>query len=377
MAHRVTFRGVNRTVEALDGENLLTLARRHGLHLDSSCGGNGSCHQCRVVIHSGTPIREGKPAVARHRRGDQPVYLACQCEVRGDMVVEHAPVHGLGAEVKRASLEGWFANGGGKALQVLDTGAFTGALYEVSAEGEFDAGTAFRSDQPPEAPGAIQLGRNLDFATALALGTRHVTAGPRTVLDFAGRLVVCGGNGTRVRPAPTGAFGGGMPHLPGAIESVAWSPLKTRTIVSTVAGARPAGLCASGLMSCVLALLQAGMCDAELQLSESRFTRRREDGSLEALLVAPDSEAQSPHGEIYASAHPVSVPQAQLNTTHVAARTMAAMLQGLPGPLITTGDFGTYVPAELLHALGVWQGPIDFVPHAAALGAARWAIGNR
>lgn len=377
MAHRVTFKGVNRTVEALDGENLLTLARRHGLHLDSSCGGNGSCHQCRVVIHSGTPIREGKPAVPRHQRGDQPVYLACQCEVRGEMVVEPAPVHGLGAEIKRASLEGWFANGGGKALQVLDPGAFTGAMYEVSAEGEFDAGAAFQSDQPPESPGAIQLGRDLDYATALALGTRHVTAGPRTVLDFAGRLVVCDGNGTRMQPAPTGAFMGDTPHLPGAIESVAWSPLKTRTIVSTVAGARPAGLCASGLMSCVLALMQAGMCDAALRLSESRFTRRRADGGLEALLVAPDCEAQSPHGEIYTAERPISVPQGQLNTIRDAARALTALLQGMPAPLVTTGDFGTYVPAELLHALGVWQGPIEFVPHAAALGAARWAVGNR
>lgn len=376
MAHRVSFKGVNRTVEASDGENLLALARRHGLHLDSSCGGNGSCHQCRVVIHSGTPMREGQPAEARHRRGDQPVYLACQCEVRGEMVVEPAPIHGLGAEVKRASLEGWYANGGGRARQVLDTGAFTGALYAVSAEGEFDAGTAFRADQPPVAHGAVQLGSDVDYATALALGTRHVTPGPRAVLDFAGRLAVCDGGGAHVRVAPTVAFMGDMPHLPGAIESVAWSPLKTRTIVSTVAGARPAGLCASGLMSCVLALLQAGMCDARLILSESRFTRRRADGSLEALLVAPDSEAQSPHGEIYTSSRPIGVPQGQLNTIRDAARVLAAMLQGLPGPLITTGDYGTYVPAELLRALGVWQGPLEFVPHAAALGAARWAVGS-
>lgn len=377
MAHRVTFKGVNRTVEAEDGENLLALARRHGLHLDSSCGGNGSCHQCRVVIHSGTPKREGKPAVARHKRGDQPVYLACQCEVRGEMVVEPAPVHGLGAEVKRASLQGWFANGSGRPLHVLDPGAFTGALYNVSAEGEFDAGAAFRSDQPPDAPGAIQLGRELEYAAALALGTRHVTAGPRVVLDFAGRLVVCDGDSAQVRVAPTGAFMGDMPHLPGAIESVAWSPLKTRTIVSTVAGARPAGLCASGLISCVLALMQAGMCDAQLKLTESRFTRRCADGSLEALLVAPDCEAQSPHGEIFTAERPISVPQGQLNTIREAAWALAALLQGLPGPLVTTGDFGTYVPAELLHALGVWQGAIEFVPHAAALGAARWAVGNR
>jgi ferredoxin len=376
MAHRVTFKGVNRTVEASDGENLLAQARRHGLHLDSSCGGNGSCHQCRVVIHSGTPMREGQPAVARHRRGGQPVYLACQCEVRGEMVVEPAPLHGLGAEVKRASLEGWYANGGGEAMQVLDSGAFTGALYAVSAEGEFDAGTAFRADQPPVALGAVQLGRDVDYAIALAQGTRHVTLGPRVVLDFAGRLAVCNVDSVRIQTAPTVAFMGDMPHLPGAIESVAWSPLKTRTIVSTVAGARPAGLCASGLMACVLALLQAGMCDARLILSESRFTRRRADGSLEALLVTPDVEAQSPHGEIYTSSRPIGVPQGQLNTIRDAARVLASMLQGLPGPLITTGDFGTYVPAELLQTLGVWQGPIEFVPHAAALGAARWAVGS-
>lgn len=367
--HRVTFKGAQRIVEANDGETLLQAAQRNGLHIDSSCGGNGSCHQCRVVIHEGKPMRMGKPAVPRHKRGDEPVYLACQCEVHGDMVVEPAPIHALGVQPGKGSLEGWFAGERDAAARIVDAGSFTGAEYTVSAAGEFNAGRGYRSDDLPEGD-AIRVGRDVDYATALMRGTEHVTVEPRLVLDFGGRIAMARGTGK----ATTNAFMADMPHLPGAIDSVAWSPLKTRTIITTVQGAAPVGLSASGLISCVVALMQAGMCDAELQLSESRFTREIDDIRA-AMLVSPADEAQSPFGEIYTSERAIVVSQSQLDVVRQAAAALgeelAALATGHCETLFVTGDHGTYVPAEFAHALGIWPGPVEYVPHAAALGTAR------
>ena len=45
-------------------------------------------------------------------------------------------------------------------------------------------------------------------------------------------------------------------------------------------------------------------------------------------------------------------------------------------PLVVTGDFGTFVPVELIRALGIREGEIEFAPHAAALGAARAGAAN-
>lgn len=367
--HRITFKGAERTVEAREGETLLQAAQRNGLHIDSSCGGNGSCHQCRVVIHEGKPMRMGKPAVPRHKRGNEPVYLACQCEVFGDMVVEPAPIHALGMQPGKGSLEGWFAGERDAPARVLDAGSFTGGVYTVSAEGEFDAGEGFRSDNPPEGD-VLRVGVDVDFATALQRGAEHLTAEPRLVLDFAGRIATSRG----IQQATTNAFMGDMAHLPGAIDSVAWSPLKTRTIITTVKGAAPAGLSASGLISCVVALMQAGMCDAELRLSESRFTREI-NGVRAAMLVGPEDEAQSPFGEIYTAARAIVVSQSQLDVVRQAAAVLgeelAALAKGHSETLFVTGDYGTYVPVEFVHALGIWRGPVEYVPHAAALGTAR------
>jgi uncharacterized 2Fe-2S/4Fe-4S cluster protein (DUF4445 family) len=381
MTHAVTFKGVNRTVQAEEGETLLALAQRIGIHLDSSCGGNGSCHQCRVLIHAGREyfLREGKPCEPRHKRGNDPVFLACQGGVFGKMEVEPAPVQALHTDHPVASLLGWNVGELGREVCVLDPGSFTGGRNELDAEGNFTSERAFIAQQlPEETTGQVVLGTDVDYADALALGTNHLPVKRRVVLDFAGRLALCDGDNATVQGVPTNAFLGGMAHLAGAIDSVEWSPIKTRTVITTVGGAPPAGVCASGLLSCVKALMQAGMCDARLQLSESRFTTRL-DGQLAALLVGPGAEAQSPHGQVYTVDEAIVVTQSQLNVIRDAASMLRQRLDALDAHalLVVTGDFGTYVDPVLVHALGIRNGSVEFVPHAAALGAARWAATPR
>lgn len=372
--HSVTFKGVNRTLQANDGENLLTLAQRNGLHIDSSCGGNGSCHQCRVLVHAGHENfqREGEPCKPRHKRGDEPVYLACQGGVFGDMTVEPAPVRALG-DRPNASLIGWSAGGLPRSSCIIDPGSYTGVRYQLDADGIFVTETSFLAQEiDASIPGQVVLGGDVSYADALAAGINHLPETRHVVLDFSGRIAVCAGDAVELHNVPMNAFMGSMPHLAGAVDSVQWSPLKTRTVITTVDGQAPTGLCAAGLLSCVHALMQAGMCNADLQLLESRFTTRI-DGQLAALLVGPSAEAQSPHGEIYTSEKAIVVSQSQLNVIRDAARMLRQTLDALDTDslLVVTGEFGTYVPTDLIRALGIHDGEIEFVPHAAALGAAR------
>ncbi|MBZ0136781.1 MAG: 2Fe-2S iron-sulfur cluster binding domain-containing protein [Planctomycetes bacterium] len=380
--HQVTFRGADRTVEAHEGETLLQAAQRNGLHIDSSCGGNGSCHQCRVVIHEGKAIRQGRPAVPRHKRGNEPVYLACQCEVRGDMIVEPAPVAGVRSDHPVASLLGWnVAEPGtqGPALAVYHQDGFTSGALFIAHDGRVEREQGFVA--PFSAPGTaapmpegrevVVVGEMIPYVDCVIAGCSHLKSQPVAVLDFSGEITDPAAR--RAEKVATNAFLGSREHLAGAIDYVEWSPLKTRTVISTVGNAVPTGLSASGVMACVLALLRAGMCSPELQLYESRFTREI-DGQRVAMIVGPEDEAQTPAGVVHTSKEPVVVGQGQLNAIRDASKVIAERLSDLAGVLVTTGEFGTCVPDDLIRALGTWNGEIEFVPHAAALGAARLAF---
>ncbi len=41
-------------VKARTGDNLLQVAVEAGVHIHASCGGDGACGKCRVLIKSGT-----------------------------------------------------------------------------------------------------------------------------------------------------------------------------------------------------------------------------------------------------------------------------------------------------------------------------------
>jgi len=75
------------TVDARDGENVLALARRHGLHVWFLCDGRGLCRTCECRVLEGadqlnppTRIERGALAGDRLQEGYR---LACQAAVRG------------------------------------------------------------------------------------------------------------------------------------------------------------------------------------------------------------------------------------------------------------------------------------------------------
>ncbi len=169
---------------------------------------------------------------------------------------------------------------------------------------------------------------------------------------------------------------GDVPHVRGAIDSVEWSPLKTRTVLTTVDKAPPAGMSTTGVLACLAALLQAGMCNTEWQLISSRFTRQFQ-GTQQALLVGPGADAVTPGGSIITATRDIALTQAMLDACRQAIhalRRAGEKLAGAPCRAALTGDYGMSVDAGVAKALGFWGGELVVLPHAAALGAARAAM---
>lgn len=85
MAHRVTFFPGNIAVEVKDDETVLDAAIAAGVHVNSVCGGRGTCGKCQVIVDG--PHRSevrGEIGDAAWRAGYR---LACQTRPEGDLAV--------------------------------------------------------------------------------------------------------------------------------------------------------------------------------------------------------------------------------------------------------------------------------------------------
>ena len=77
-------------VEANRDDNLLDVARRAGVGITASCGGDGVCGTCKVVIKRGEV--EGPPAIQLcSEEVANGVRLACRCRVMSDLTVTLLP----------------------------------------------------------------------------------------------------------------------------------------------------------------------------------------------------------------------------------------------------------------------------------------------
>lgn len=84
--HKITFLPHERVIRVKDGESLIRAAMDAGVHINASCGGEGVCGKCRVVIESGT-VEEG---VSERLTGEdikEGYRLACLSKVRSDLTV--------------------------------------------------------------------------------------------------------------------------------------------------------------------------------------------------------------------------------------------------------------------------------------------------
>ncbi|MEW6100853.1 MAG: ASKHA domain-containing protein [Candidatus Omnitrophota bacterium] len=87
---KVTFYPDNKTVEVERGKTILSASITAGVYINSSCGGDGVCGRCKVILRKGEIIAEpsGRISLEERRRG---IYLACLTKIQGDVEVEVPP----------------------------------------------------------------------------------------------------------------------------------------------------------------------------------------------------------------------------------------------------------------------------------------------
>ena len=84
---KVTFYPENKTVEAERGKTVLSAAISAGVYLNSSCGGDGVCGRCKIIIKKGLVVAQPTGRVSLEER-KQAVYLACLANIQSDLEVE-------------------------------------------------------------------------------------------------------------------------------------------------------------------------------------------------------------------------------------------------------------------------------------------------
>ena len=87
---KVTFCPDNKTVEVDRGKTILSASISAGVYITSSCGGDGVCGRCKVMIKKGQVITQptGRISLDERKRG---IYLACLTFVQSDLEVEVPP----------------------------------------------------------------------------------------------------------------------------------------------------------------------------------------------------------------------------------------------------------------------------------------------
>jgi uncharacterized 2Fe-2S/4Fe-4S cluster protein (DUF4445 family) len=90
LGKKVTFQPYDITIEVEEGENLLKAALRAGVHINASCGGEGVCGKCRVILEEGETECPDSTLLSQDELS-LGYRQACQCRVVSDIVVRIPP----------------------------------------------------------------------------------------------------------------------------------------------------------------------------------------------------------------------------------------------------------------------------------------------
>jgi len=88
--YTVTFYPENIQVIAQEGDNLLEIGQQADVLLTSSCGGNGVCGKCKVIVRKGDVHAEPTKFID-HRESERGYVLACTTLIHSDLEVEIPP----------------------------------------------------------------------------------------------------------------------------------------------------------------------------------------------------------------------------------------------------------------------------------------------
>jgi len=84
--HKILFLPYNKTITCEDGETLLRAAIDAGVHVNASCGGQGVCGKCRIMIEEGA-VDGGISDKLSKADQDKGYRLACLSKVKQDLTV--------------------------------------------------------------------------------------------------------------------------------------------------------------------------------------------------------------------------------------------------------------------------------------------------
>ena len=84
--HSVLFLPHNKKVTVPYGHNLIRAAMEAGVHINASCGGEGVCGKCRVIIEDGT-VEGGISSKLKKADQEKGYRQACLADVKSDLVI--------------------------------------------------------------------------------------------------------------------------------------------------------------------------------------------------------------------------------------------------------------------------------------------------
>jgi uncharacterized 2Fe-2S/4Fe-4S cluster protein (DUF4445 family) len=88
--YRLTFKPIDRMMQAEEGQNVLEIAMQAGVHINASCSGNGVCGKCKIRVAEGATASTMSAKISQAEY-DEGFRLACQTIVNGDAVIEIPP----------------------------------------------------------------------------------------------------------------------------------------------------------------------------------------------------------------------------------------------------------------------------------------------
>jgi uncharacterized 2Fe-2S/4Fe-4S cluster protein (DUF4445 family) len=83
---RITFLPYQKSIEVSEGDSLIRTALQAGVHINASCGGEGVCAKCRVLIEQGEVV-EGLSERLSPEDIEAGYRLACQARIKGDATI--------------------------------------------------------------------------------------------------------------------------------------------------------------------------------------------------------------------------------------------------------------------------------------------------
>ena len=94
---KVTFYPDNKNIEVERGKTVLSAAISAGVYINSSCGGDGVCGRCKVILKKGQVLTQptGRISLEERKRG---MYLACLATIQSDLEIEIPPESRLDLE---------------------------------------------------------------------------------------------------------------------------------------------------------------------------------------------------------------------------------------------------------------------------------------